>query len=475
MKDNIIYINKNVCISILVAIIVIANAITLSNNPFGSLLSFSDFSLLQHSALGLLVVSIMLPQNDRNVEDMFLWCCILGSMSLYRYAIAAEFFLYISLSVNLLKLIFANNFRFKLKSVAQWIFVFFFLYILILSMVGLFKYSEVRAVRYILISIMMIGFLYSCIHNKNPFDVDYVKKMLFIYTLYFNFLYLVNALIISTGVELETLVGIGAAGVVVNIFLYIFSLPVIIARISEREISQAKYELIALVSSFAIIAAADTRFGIVLIFATFLFWNFKRTKRLIIIYTIGAFSMSLVGLYMYKNPLIPLTLAADLHSTNIGQIKKTEYYGKQADTMQGDGGRIMLLVNALEMVKEKPVIGLFGRGAYAAVYEGYDSYFRLLKSRGYQDSIVNYTAFGTPPRPPSLINYIIDYGVLSLIGLLAIVFLSIVKNQNQNQKVEFLYFLSIIVVVLSVAEQLTLVALFMYLTIRMTGNRGLYE
>jgi hypothetical protein len=414
-------------VNFLIILVVALNAYSIAQYEHGEILNINSYQFAQHFLVLILLVTVfwkIIKYPDNAIDTLFYLTVLTGGMYLYRFAIFDE----LITTAALAGIMVAKKQRENKNYGGLYNFLLF--YIFAMSIVGLLVYIEIRAIRYIYIAGILITLLYFMqryklqIGNEQDFHRGMLKA-----TLVYELAYLINALIILYYRPLETIIGIGEAGAGYQGVIFLFTIPSCFKILGLKDSIKLRIlAFIAILVAAIIAVVADSRYVMLTLAISFLFSvrNLDWKTLIVTIFTLIVIT-SIFGYLFSGNHLIIFTLLGDTFAQDIGMSRNINYYGKVIETASGDQGRALLVLNGFYYFLDGKITILTGIGTYGYVHEAYKTYELLLKNLGIIDNIVNYTSFGTPPRPPSLATYVVDYGLFFL-GMIILLWLSLIKK-----------------------------------------------
>lgn len=452
-------------VSFLVLIIVALNAYAVGTHAHGEILGFGSYSLILHLTVITLFFTVIwiCVKNPRKIIDIILYLSVLTSgMYLYRFAIFDE----IIISAALIGALLAKKVK-EHKKYNNLIYI-LIIDIMVMSVVGLINFGEIRALRYIYISGLLLVVLYLQQEYKlqEAGEAGFNQLMLKA-TLFYSAAYLINSVIIELFRSQETILGIGGAGAGYQGVIFLFTMPSCFELLKNGKNIRIKiFAMIAILSASIIALVADSRYVMMTLLIAFVFSLKKFEIKHVVIVLVSVISMmSIIGFTFTGNGFIWLTLITDVFSQDFGQSHIVDYYGTTAETASGDQGRALLFLNGFYYYLENIQFIITGIGSYGYVHKAYDSYWLLLKEIGLNDTNVNVSAFGTLPRPPSISSYIVDYGLLFWF-LLVLLFANFIKKAIKvyHFRPELMSYIINLVLFMAIGEQLDVIATYLLLS-----------
>jgi hypothetical protein len=451
--------------SALFLIVVALNALTVASFEPNYVPSLGAYSIFQHLAvfflLGTACWTVM--SRPKDAVGFTLYATVLtGGVYVYRYAILDELVTF-AIALGL----FFSKKEVERKSSPD-AFYMLLVYMAFMSLIGLVSFSEVRALRFVFIAIVVLYISYHfATHKSQVADLQLFRVRMVYVLVCYEVGYIINAVIVIQSQTLETMLGIGGAGAGYQSLIFIFTLPsCFIVLGSASSLAEKCAALFGVVLALVISASADSRLAYLSFVVSLLAVAPKMSKSSLaslVVTSIGA--MALAGWYFFDNAMMGWTLLSDIFAQDLGDSVTVNYYGTIAEKASGDQGRVLLILNGIYYFATHSSLFIFsGIGAYGYVYEAYPVYQDFLQQLGIIDSVVSTSAFGTPPRPPSAASYLVDYGLVFIV-LLSIVYINFIKSSLKRGRhaLELLaYFINLTIFTL-VSEQLDTVATFMLL------------
>ena len=306
----------------------------------------------------------------------------------------------------------------------DWVLLFFIflLHLFILSIIGLFVYDNIKAIRFSIIFSIIIAILYMVAQYDFPrLNHSQITRLIAYMGLFYYLLYLVHGLVFYQYVYTRGIwAGIGGfVGAGAQTVINIVAAPAAFILIFQEKGKHKFLGWTVLVLAIIVTSLADARGGMLAILlatlGVFFTYGFSRTIKVFLF--VGVITV-IIGTVFFGRTQRIFELSEDIFSSvNIARGHQVyEYYGRHVHAGKGDAGRFLLVRSGIEaLLNENPFQSIFGSGTYG-YYPVAGSYFKSVASEyGIEDTFPTSGAFGKePPRPPALGAMIVEAGFLGL-------------------------------------------------------------
>lgn len=393
----------------------------LSSLPFGTILTPTEFSPITIFLFSIFLIIIFFSSSIKNFDTLSFVLIILifyPAIYVFRFGIYDE----LLLIVIFISFIFSRDFFLnKIKIKQQDLFI--CLYVLLLSVIGLF-YSF-KSFRYVMLSFSLFG-LFTILNTlKDDFRIQSFKKyFLYCSVVYYMFTIISHVITVFNAPYLALyLHGIGFSPTTWVNMPTLFVIPYISYLYSVREI-KFRSLLIILFLSFTVVVLSDSRTGFIpfILLVPFLFKSISYFK----IITISIYLIilsSAIGYFQFDNPYWLFDTISNFYSfLDFGGTKAFDYYGVKYDSNVGDTGRYVFALAPFLNFITNPLNILFGFGSYSYYFQNLDIVSDLLTSIGstldnptFAILVSGESSLLALPRPPSLGVLLTEYGLLFFI------------------------------------------------------------
>lgn len=317
------------------------------------------------------------------------------------------------------------------------LFLLFILYLLLQSIVGLLLYQNLKAVRFILIFVVVfsIALLLSNYRFPQPTSRS-ISLIVAASGATYLILYILHGFLFRDLVYVYNMDGVGGAGAAYALFPVVVAVPAAILLLHYESGRLRLLAWLTIVLACLVSILGDSRAGfmsiIVSLMIAVLAVGFKPALKLCLSVLLV---LTIIGTLMLSNPYYVRNIYEEIRAALQVQegVMTIEYFGKNVEVSRGDTARVNLTVAAINTIMDNPVLLLFGAGLYGYWSNAGTYYDELTTRYGARGTLQNYASvLGRsrlePARPPAWPALIVETGVVGVLLMLANTFAAVSKT-----------------------------------------------